>query len=412
MKRIVLLIVVALLAAIVLGRWMAADSGYVLVIRDNLQMDMTLGFVVLVLLLGALTLVVLTLLANAAWNAAEPIRATRRWKRATAQRRLKSGLLQLVDGENDKAERLLVAAAEDGDWPLAAWLMAAQSAQERGDVETSQRYLEQAGQDRRGRLAAGLLKARFALADGYAQQARDELKVLADLAPRNRRVLQTYAEVLESERDWAALCDLMPRLKRVFGEAEQVRRERRAWLARVQQVARRPGFNEADSRREELTQLWKTVPPALKNDPAMVARYAGFLAQLGGGKSALALVQSRLGQEWDDRLPPVLEAIDDVPPDDLLQVLEKCLANRLGNAAVLITAGRVSLKARLWGKAQSFFEAAANSSQSATALAELSRLYLALGDHGRAQQTLDRRVAQLAGELPELPQPQEQATNA
>src|SRR5699024_2236396 len=98
--------------------------------------------------------------------------------------------------------------------------------------------------------------------------------------------------------------------------------------------------------------------------------------------------------------------IDDLPPDDLLQRLEQWLVDRPGNAAVLITAGRVALKARLWGKARSFFEAAANSSQSATALAELSRLYLALGDHAKAADDLERRVHGLGDTLPTLPLPE------
>jgi HemY protein len=311
----------------------------------------------------------------------------------------------LVDGELEKAERLLAAAGEEGDWPLVAWLLAAEAAQEQDKVDVSQQYLEQASADRRGRLVAGLMKARFALDDGHPEQARSELKVLADMAPRNKRILNTYAEVLERQKDWQTLCGLMPRLKRAFGENDQARRERKAWLAWLQETARKPGFNDADSRREELRKLWKDVPVRLKNDPAMVARYAGFLAQLGGGRGALNLVREQLDSQWDDRLPPVLEAIDDISPDDLLQVLEKWLVERPGNAAVLITAGRVALKARLWGKAQGFFEAAANSSQSATALAELARLYRALGDTSKAMSVFDRRLAQLEGDLPALPLP-------
>ena len=404
MKKVVLLVVAALIAALVMGRWMAADSGYVLVIRDDFSMDTTLGFVVLMLILSAVAVVVLTLLGNAAWNVLEPVRATRRWKQAVAARRLRAGFLQLVDGELEKSERLLVAAGEDGDWPLLAWLLAAEAAQEQDNIDAAQRYLEKAGSDQRGRLVAGLMKARFALDEGYPDQARQELKVLADMAPRNKRILRTYAQVLESQKDWSALCKLMPRLKRAFGDGES-RRERRAWLALLQETARKPGFNDADSRCEELRKLWKDVPVQLKNDPAMVARYTGFLAQLGGGKGALNLVREQLDMQWDDRLPPVLEAIDEVSPDDLLQVLERWLEQRPGNAAVLITAGRVALKARLWGKAQGFFEAAANSSQSATALAELSRLYQALGDSSKAMKTFEKRLEKLQGELPALPLP-------
>lgn len=405
MKKAVLLAVVVLVAATFLGRWMATDSGYVMVIRDNWEMDTTLGFAVLVGILAAVALVILTLLVNLLWNLAEPVRATRRFQHRTAHRRLRKGLLHLVDGELGKAERLLAAAGEKGDWPLLGWLLAAEAAHEKNDIEAQERYLDNAAGERRGDFVAGLMRARFALAENRVEDARQILKRLAESAPNNKRVLSLYADVLERQRQWEPLCELVPRLRKAFGEAAVARRERRAWLARLQQLGRKPGFDDAEGRVRELRQLWKNVPTALKQDPAMVARYAGFLAQLGDGRNALQLVRDQLGRDWDDRLPPVLEAIDAPPPDDLLAILEGWLAERPGNAAVLITAGRVALKARLWGKAQSFFEAAANSSQSATALAELSRLYLALGEQDKAAEVLARRVHDLNGELPALPLP-------
>ncbi|MFP1682243.1 heme biosynthesis HemY N-terminal domain-containing protein [Alloalcanivorax sp. C16-1] len=405
MKKALLLIVAVLVAATLLGRWMAADSGYVLVIRDQWRLESTLGFAVLATILAAVALVLLTLFLNLLWNAAEPVRATRRFRLKVARRRLKSGFILLMDGELDKAERLLVSAGRDGDWPLVAWLLAAECARQRGDGEALERYLQAAAECRRGDAVAGLMRARFSLDQGRPDRARRELQELAERAPGNQRVQALYADVLERERDWEALCALMPRLRRALGEQAAARRERRAWLARLQHLGQKPGFNDAESRARELRELWKKVPTALRQDPAMVARFAGFLAQLGDGRRALQLVREQLQRDWDDRLPPVLEAIDDLSPDELLQVLEKWLLERPGNAAVLITAGRVALKARLWGKAQNFFEAAANSSQSATALAELSRLYLALGDRTKAAAVLERRVAELGGGLPALPMP-------
>ncbi|MBF1801112.1 heme biosynthesis HemY N-terminal domain-containing protein [Alloalcanivorax profundimaris] len=406
MKKALLLIVAALVAATLLGRWMAADSGYLLVIRDHWRLESTLGFAVLALILGAVALVVLTLFLNLLWNAAEPVRATRRFRLRVARRRLRSGFILLMDGEPEKAERLLSAAGRDGDWPLAAWLLAAECARQRDDGDALEEYLDAAARCRRGDAVAGLMRARFALDEGHPDRARRELQGLAERAPGNRRVQALYADVLERERDWEALCALLPRLRRALGEQQAARRERRAWLARLQHLGQKPGFNDAESRARELRELWKAVPTSLKHDPAMVARYAGFLAQLGEGRRALQLVREQLDRDWDDRLPPVLEAIDDLSPDDLLQTLEKWLVERPGNAAVLVTAGRVALKARLWGKAQNFFEAAANSSQSATALAELSRLYLALGDRTKAARVLERRVADLDAALPALPLPE------
>ena len=406
MKKALLVLVAVLLVATALGRWMAADSGYLLVIRDHWRLETTLGFAILLAIVLAVALVVLTLLGNLAWNLVEPVRATRRFRRHRALRQLKAGFIHLLDGDLDKAERLLDAAGEHGDWPLMAWLLAAECAHQRRDRPALESHLQHAAGARRGDSVSGLMRARFALEDGRPDEARLLLKTLVEQAPNNKRILAFYADVLERQRQWQTLCELLPRLRRVLGDAAVVRRERRAWLSRVQEAAQKPGFSDAGSRVTELRQLWKAVPVALKQDPAMVARYAGFLAQLGDGRTALTLVREQLARDWDDRLPPVLEAIDDLPPDDLLQRLEQWLVDRPGNAAVLITAGRVALKARLWGKARSFFEAAANSSQSATALAELSRLYLALGDHAKAADALERRVHGLGDTLPSLPLPE------
>ena len=80
MKKILLLLVLALIAAAALGRWMAADSGYLLLVRGNWEMDTTLGFAVLVMVLAAVALVVATLILNGLWQLAEPVRATRRFR--------------------------------------------------------------------------------------------------------------------------------------------------------------------------------------------------------------------------------------------------------------------------------------------------------------------------------------------
>lgn len=405
MKRIVLLLVIVLLVAMALGRWMAIDSGYVLVVRNDLQIDATLGFVLLALIIGAMALMVVTFLFAALWDVAEPVRATRRWKTKVAGKQLRSGFYHLMDGDLEKSERLLAASTTHGDWPLAGWLLAAQAARERGDYGQSRLYLEHASEDRRGRMAAGLMRARYALDENDTLRAREELQVLSQLSPRNKRIVRTYADLLEKEQQWQSLVDIMPRLKSIFADGSEAARERRAWLALLQETATRAGFNNVDSRREEVRRLWKDVPPHLKQDMDMIVRYVGFLAQLGAGKGALNLIKSTLEKRWDDRLPRVLEAIDDIQPDDLISDLEAWLKERPGNGAILLTAGRVSLKARLWGKAQNFFEAAAHSEHKALALGELARLCHALGDSTKAERVLAQRVKLLDGDLPSLPLP-------
>jgi len=116
-------------------------------------------------------------------------------------------------------------------------------------------------------------------------------------------------------------------------------------------------------------------------------------------------VRKGLERDWDDRLPAVLEAIEDVPPETLLQHLENWLQERAGNGPLLITAGRVALRARLWGKARSFFRAALSSSSAETAYEELARLLDALGETQEARRCRDEAMTRAARGLPELPLP-------
>ena len=168
----------------------------------------------------------------------------------------------------------------------------------------------------------------------------------------------------------------------------------------VEQPLDNPPAQQLDALRRE----WKRMPSHLQKDPALRAQYAGYLAQLGDGEAALSLVRKDIERHWDDRLPAILEAIHNVAPERLLAMLEQWLGQRPDNAVLLLTAGRVCLRAQLWGKARGFFSAAGENG-SAIAWAELARLERALGHPEAAAEAMDRRLALLSSSLPELPLP-------
>ncbi len=71
----------------------------------------------------------------------------------------------------------------------------------------------------------------------------------------------------------------------------------------------------------------------------------------------------------------------------------------------MITAGRVALRARLWGQARSFFRAALASSCAQTAYEELARLLDSLDEVEAARRCREDAMSLAARELPELPLP-------
>lgn len=403
MKRLLILLALALGAGGFLAWWLMRDPGYVLIVRDNWEIETSAGFLLLMLLGLVVAVVILTLLLAGLWNLLAPHRVRRRMGGYVSRRRLQLGATALVQERHERAERLLSAAAEQGEWPLAGWLGAARAAAARGRIEQARQYLEKAHDCKDGQLPAGLEMARIALTQGDLGSARQELEALSDRWHDHQEITRMRLAILEREQDWDALRNLLPRARH---DSDTALRERRLWLALLQRAAERPGFDNREQRREELHALWKDMPTVLQRDPALRARQAGYLAQLGDGKQALKLVTSGLEQGWDDRLPAVLDAIEDLPAETLLQKLESWLETRPGNATLLLTAGRVALRARLWGKARSFFEAASRGGHNATARAELCRLLRALGDHEGARRCLEEQLHLSGQELPQLPLPE------
>jgi len=405
MKQLVALLVLVLVAGILFGVWVLEDPGYVLVIRDSVQFETSLGFALFVLVMAAALVSMLTLVLATVWDVLSPFGAGGRWRNYLARQRLQTGFQALVEGRWQKAERLLASAAQAPQWRVMAALGAAQAAAEQGADEAVRRHLELAHQAKRGRLAAGLLAANIALQQGYYSEARSELTVLRDMAPRNPRLLRLLGETLARMEDWENLVPLLPALHQVSQDARAMRRlERRAWHGWMKQRAEATTTAPSKERLDGLRAIWKKIPAELHTDATLRAQYAGYLAQLGDGEAALTLIRRDIDRHWDDRLPAILESIDNVAPERLLAQLEHWLEERPGNGVLLLTAGRVALKAQLWGKARAFFESAGHAGN-ATALAELARLAAALGDHQKALAVLEERLRLIDAHLPELPLP-------
>src|SRR5690606_29905421 len=195
------------------------------------------------------------------------------------------GFYALVDGHWQKAGRLFAAAANAPEWRVMAALGAAQAAFEQGDDEQMRQWLALAQQEKRGRIAAGLLGAHLALQQGYPGEARNELQVLRELAPKNPRLLRLLGDALARSEAWSELAALLPSLRRqARNEEEWNRFEQNVWRGWMKQVAEGPA-TDAHTRLDTLRSVWKKMPDTVQQRPAVRAQYAGYLAQFGDGEA-------------------------------------------------------------------------------------------------------------------------------
>jgi HemY protein len=374
------------------------DAGYVLVAYDQMALETSLWFAVL-LLIGVyfvVRLVVFIFVRVAAgrgnlgsWN------RERRFRNARQQR--VQGLLLLAEGDWPQARRLLLNSAPRVSSPVINFLNAARAAHEMGDTDGRDEILRQAHESAPGAsFAVGLTQAQLQRSAQQWEQCLATVLQLKSESPRHPQVLAMLADCYEQLEDWQALIDLLPSMKKskVLTGVALVDLHQRAWSHR---------FLNADT---DLPEAWKQVPKELKRNATLVANYTRALIKSGAAAQAEAVVRTALGQQWQSDL---IRLYGEVVSDDVehqLVVAEAWLKQRPSDAVLLLTLGRICLMNHLWAKAREYLEASLRMRRTPEVYGELGRLCSALGDAERGSEYLGQSLPM----LPDLPMPERRSS--
>jgi HemY protein len=382
--RLLLLGLAVLLGSVLLTRLVLEDPGYLLLQYGHWTVETSVAVAVLLLaLLYAALALVLRLLARL-WSAPTRLRAwDQRRLRQRAQRALVRGLLDLAEGNWSEAERNLVRHVDAAETPLLGYLGAARAAQAQDAYDRRDRYLHLADECvPPADLAVGVTQAELQLAHRQHEQALATLMHLRQADPRHPHVLRLLAGLLEQLADWADLVDLLPELRRqrVLSARQLDELELRAQLGLLRDKARGD-----DS---QLASHWEALPRALHGRPEMVDAYSSCLAERGEVAAAEVLLRQCLEHCWSPLLVERYGRLPAADPGRQLSSAEGWLVAHPGDATLLLTLGRLCLRARLWGKARSYLEASIGlgGSLRSTTYRELGAL---LEQMGEAEAALD-----------------------
>lgn len=393
MRMAALVLVVALTLGGLVGVLMSRDPGYVLIAYNDMAVETSLWFAVVVL--GAAYLVVRLVgwLLRRLGRGGSSLRSWNRRRRVRSARdRTVRGLLLLAEGRWSEARKRLVSAAPRVQAPLINYLSAARAAHEEGDSRGRDELLHKAHESTPGsRLAVGLTQAELQQAEGQWEQCLATLLQLQRQVPRHAQVLRMLVECYRHLHDWQAILELTDDLKRNRVMPEDALRalQIEAWLARLA------------SDRDDVAELWKAVPRDLRGESALVARAARSLEAAGRAGDAEGIVRRALERGLDPELLDLYGSLNGDPERQLV-VAEGWLKSRPNDADLLLALGRISLMNHQWAKAREYLEASLRLRRSAAAQGELGRLCVAIGDLERGGELL----AQSNDRLPALPLPE------
>ena len=392
--RILFILLSVLLLAVGLG-WLLQQSagGVVFTYEDWTIRTSLVVFVLLFIILFVLVYVSVRLLRKLIRLPADVRRWSEYRRRRRSEKFLNQGLLAMIEGNWPEAERSFRKGAAFSRAPLVNYLGAAQAAYRLGDAQRCGRYLDLAQQHNdTGSPAPGLARARLQMDEHQLAEADDTLN---SLEQGHEQVQLMLLETAAGMQDWSRATRLLRDCRRRgLMSADQARAKQLELHAGLLQQAGR------EQHRTGLDDAWRAIPYRLKRESALVGAYVRECLRLGDDSGCEAVLRRALNREWDPLLAELYGLVEGKSLKRQLEFAENCLSRFPGDAALLLTLGRLCRKSLLWGKARTYLEQAVSVRPDPGTCRELATLLEQQGEHAAAR-TYYQQGLSLAGAAPE-----------
>ena len=403
--KVGLVIVLALIVGALAAHLVLADNGYVLINFRGYVVETSVPILALLLLLGY---VAVRLLVKV-WRAPRHLGAA--WARARvnyAGRQATKGYIALAEGRLARGERLLTRGARLSETPLLNYLAAARAAQMQGDRERRDGWLRMAcEQEPAAEDAVLLTKAELELEDGQYPEALVSLNRVRERHPTHAQALKLLGELHYRRSEWQPLAALLPLLRRRGNVPAAMLDE---WSVDAYSNI----MNSVRLDRTALDQVWDEVPRHLRREPRLTLTRAKALVACGSVEDAEVEMRRTLKEDWSEALIDLYGDLPAADPAAHLKRTEAWLKERPDDPALLLAAGRASVRHQLWGKARSYLEASLAIRPAPEAYRSLGQLMTRLGEAQSASRAFERGLAMtaVAATTPPLTPPKTSALSA
>ena len=366
----ILSLAVVVLAAIL---FVQKDPGFVLVKYGDFSVETSLAFGILAVAIATLLIHFIFRVLMSIWNLPGSVKRQSKSRRYDKSRRLlNQGLIDLAEGRFDQAEANLVKLVEYSESPLVHYLAAARAAQLQGKHDERDSYLKAAHEARpEAEMAIGVTQAELQLAHQQLEQSLATLTHLRGIAPRHNHVLRLLARVYFELEDWQSLVELLPDIRKKKLLKESI-------LKNMEGKSYRGFLASAKGNQQALEKAWAKIPKESQTDADLILYYIKLSNRASSNSSSVEqLIIKSLDQKWDNRLVEAYGLFKAIDPNQQLRRTEKWLGDYAKNEYLLLALGRICIRARLWGKAQSYLEASIGVNAMAASCLVLAKL---LGD--------------------------------
>ena len=380
MRRLLLSLLIALILGSV-GIWLIQhDQGYILISLAGTVVEMS--FWVGVFLYGVSIVGLLWFLLTLRWilNAGgfgqwwQTRRSSKSVSKTTA------GLSLFLQGEWQRAERLLASSASDSPIAKINGLFAAVAAARDDHWQRAQQRLNQVKADHpEAAVEVQLLSAELLIEQSNYSEALQLLQPLERENPQNPGVLKLLYTVHRSQSNWAAVAELLPRLKKVgvFSQPDLQQLAVEIYAGQLQAFSTSPAGGD---REDALNSLWSTIPKSMRQQPLILIPYLDALVSVGNAEKAQNLLLKALSNQWHQQLIEKLGTLEGTDLQKRLAAAEKWQLQYPNDPDLLFALGRICRQMGLVGKARDYLTATLAITPTVRGHYELAALLAALND--------------------------------
>jgi HemY protein len=400
MRRLFLLLLVVLLAAVALAYFVQLDAGYVLVDFHGVSVESSVWIALLCVLAAGILLYVALRVLSAMVDAGArllglslprgPIASLGESLRDRRRRRGVGAFIAFFEGRWRNAMRQLERGAAHADAPIVNYLFAARASEEMGDLARADALLDRAAATPGSDAVVAVARAEMHLRAGENERALEILDALGPEASQQPAAARLLVETLQRLENWERLAVLLPDIARyrLLQETRLQRLEERVYSALLAAQPAGGGAGGLDL----LHTVWRSVPSHARRLPAVMAAYSKVLDESGAGAEAAVLLASALRSEAHPLLIRAYGLLDVEDRKKQLGFAESLLRRAPEDAELLLALGRISLRNELWGKARDYLESSLARQWRPDTCAELAGLYERLGENERSRVLLQRAL--------------------
>jgi len=388
-----LLALFGLAVAVALGARL--NDGYVLLVFPPYRAEVSLNLFVLALLGSFLLLYGVTRALAATFGLPQRVRQYReRRRREKAGQVFQDAVRLLFEGRFGQALKKAGEAYEAGTAKGLSALIAARAAQRLREPEKQQEWMTRAmSDDLRNEAATLMLEAEMMNESRRFDETLAALERLQGKQGRHIAALRLELRARQGVGDWDGVLKLVRQLAKRDALPVEVVREIRT-QAHLGNIARR-----APDQAQLATYL-RALPVEERGQRVVLAAARALVAQGSVGEAQKlieAVLDAASNDDWQSEVVAIYGRLSGGDLSGRIAKAEAWLRHHPDDARLLDALGRMCLQQRLWGKAQSYFEASLAVEPTQQAHLELARLADQLerpeeaNKHYRASALLDSR---------------------